>query len=248
MTGFTQRTELILQRISALASISDDETGITRTYGSPAFIKGRNLIQQWMKEAGLITWIDQVGNVRGRLNSNDPGAKVFVIASHIDTVINAGKFDGPLGVLMGLDLLEQLISKEVKPPFNIELIAFCDEEGVRFHTTFLGSKMVAGTLEIALLEKQDENGKKLGDVIRDMGGDVALLSQDAIPGNKWLGYFEIHIEQGPVLYNKNLPAAAVSAIAGQVRAELHFSGLAGHAGTVPMGLRKDALCCAAECI
>jgi allantoate deiminase len=203
---------------------------------------------KWMKEAGLETWIDQVGNVRGRLNSNEPGAKTFVIASHIDTVINAGKFDGPLGVLMGLDLLEQLIQKELKPPFNIELIAFCDEEGVRFHTTFLGSKVVAGTLEIALLEKQDDTGKKLWDVIRELGGDVALMAQDAIPREKWLGYFEIHIEQGPVLYNKHLPAAAVSAIAGQVRAELRFSGTAGHAGTVPMALRKDALCCAAECI
>lgn len=243
-----QRAEKIMSRINELASISEDEGRVTRTYGTPAFLKGRELVQQWMQEAGLDTRIDNIGNIRGRLRSENPAAKTFVIASHIDTIINAGKFDGPMGVLIGLDLLEEIIRKNTALPFHIELIGFCDEEGCRFHSTYLGSKAIAGCFDTSILDTKDANGISLQSVIQQNGGDSSKLNDDAIPKNEWLGYFEIHIEQGPVLYEKNIPVAIVSAIAGQRRAGLIFNGEAGHAGTVPMHLRKDALTCAAEFI
>lgn len=199
-----------------------------------------------MQEAGLQTRTDNIGNIRGRLLSEKANARTFVIASHIDTIINAGKFDGPMGVLMGLDLVEQIIQSGTEAPFHIELIGFSDEEGCRFHTTYLGSKVVAGSFDPATLHTKDEAGITLGEAIAEIGGDVNKLSKDAIAGEDWLGYFEIHIEQGPVLYEKDIPVGLVTAIAGQCRVGMVFNGEAGHAGTVPMDMRKDALACAAE--
>jgi len=235
-------------RIQELAAISEDQQGVTRTFGTPAFLAGSALVRSWMDAAGLETRVDSIGNVRGRLASARPGAKTFVVASHIDTVVNAGKFDGPLGVLLGLDLLAQLVQRSAELPFHIELIAFSDEEGCRFHTTYLGSKVVAGSFDHALLHKQDTAGITLADALTTMGGNPHQLSQDAIPDASWLGYFEAHIEQGPVLWEQNIPVALVTAIAGQMRVELVYKGMAGHAGTVPMGMRQDALCCAAEVV
>lgn len=241
-----QLATVILQRIEELASISEVPDAITRTFGTDAFIKGRSLVAQWMQQAGLQTHIDNIGNVRGKLLCPLPGAKTLVIASHIDTVYNAGKFDGPLGVLTGLALIEQLIEQKKQLPFHIELIAFSDEEGCRFHTTYLGSKVVAGNFDNKLLAIQDANGTTVNDVILAMGGNIDLLYQDAIAAGTWLGYFEIHIEQGPVLWKKNIPVGIVTAIAGQKRIALTFKGEAGHAGTVPMHMRNDALCAASE--
>jgi hydantoinase/carbamoylase family amidase len=243
-----QLATIILQRINELASISEVPGAITRTFGTEAFIKGRTLVAQWMQQSGLQTRIDNIGNIRGRLPSPVPGAKTLVIASHIDTVFNAGKFDGPLGVLLGLSLIEQLIEQKKTLPFHLELIAFSDEEGCRFHTTFLGSKVVAGQFDATLFTKQDTTGATLGEVIQAMGGNTDLLQQDAIPAGDWLGYFEIHIEQGPVLYEKDIPVGIVTAIAGQKRIAITFKGEAGHAGTVPMHMRNDALCAASEFI
>lgn len=243
-----QQATLILQRINELAAISEMPGVITRTLGTEAFIKGRTLVAHWMQQAGLETRIDAIGNIRGRLASSKKDAKTLVIGSHIDTVVNAGKFDGPLGVLMGLALLEQLIQQKISLPFNIELIAFCDEEGVRFHTTYLGSKVVAGQFDNNLLARQDANGTTLQEVIQAMGGNTTLLQQDAIKTEDWIGYFEIHIEQGPVLFEKNIPVGIVTAIAGQKRIAITFKGEAGHSGTVPMHMRNDALCAASEFI
>ncbi len=246
MSNELQRANNILQRINELACVSEDEGCITRTFGTNAFIEGRNKVEQWMKEAGLQTKTDNIGNIRGRLLSEKANAKTFVIASHIDTIINAGKFDGPMGVLMGLDLIEQIIQSKTEVPFHIELIGFSDEEGCRFHTTYLGSKVVAGSFDQATLHTKDEAGISLAEAIGAIGGDVNKLSKDAIAQEDWLGYFEIHIEQGPVLYEKDIPVGVVTAIAGQCRVGMVFNGEAGHAGTVPMDMRKDALACAAE--
>lgn len=248
MSTELQRADKVLHRINELAFVSEDEGCITRTYGTPAFIEGKNKVEQWMKDAGLQTSTDNIGNIRGKLWSENSQAKTFVIASHIDTIINAGRFDGPMGVLMGLDLIEQLVQSKTVLPFHIELIGFCDEEGCRFHTTYLGSKTVAGSFDKAMLEIKDAKGISLQKAIRETGGDVNNLSKDAIAKEEWLGYFEIHIEQGPVLYERNIPVGLVTAIAGQRRAGMVFNGEAGHAGTVPMDMRKDALACAAEFI
>ena len=248
MSSHLQRAEKVLQRINELASVSEDEGYITRTYGTKAFVEGRDKVGHWMKEAGLLTSVDNIGNIRGRLLSKNENAKTFVIASHIDTVINAGRFDGPLGVLMGLDLLGELARSNTPLPFHVELIGFCDEEGSRFHTAYLGSTTVTGSFDRSQLDTKDANGITLQQVIAENGGDVNKLSKDAIAKQDWLGYFEIHIEQGPVLYEKNIPVGLVTAIAGQYRVGMIFNGEAGHAGTVPMTMRKDALACAAEFI
>lgn len=245
---YLERASTILNRINELAKISEVPSCVTRTFGTYAFLEGSQRIQQWMHKAGLQTRVDAIGNVRGRLVSPIADAKTFVIASHMDTVVNAGKFDGPMGVMMGLDLIEHLSQTAKTLPFHLELIAFSDEEGVRFHTTYLGSKVVAGSFDTSLLAKQDESGTSLGEVIWAIGGKVEQLSTDAIAPNDWLGYFEIHIEQGPVLYEQKVPVAVVSAIAGQKRVEIKCAGMAGHAGTVPMDMRQDALCAAAEFI
>lgn len=243
-----QRAEKIVSRIHELASVSETGDGITRRYGTAAFLEGADKVLRWMQEAGLQARVDAIGNIRGVWSSDDPAAKTLVIASHIDTVQHAGRWDGPLGVLMGLDLLEDIIQSKKKLSFHIELIAFCDEEGVRFHTTYLGSKVVAGAFDRELLLRKDEDGISLEEAIHKAGGKTSALEKEAIAPGEWLGYFEIHIEQGPVLYERKIPAAFVTAIAGQVRAEVIFTGVAGHAGTVPMDLRNDALCGASEFI
>lgn len=248
MSAYLQRAANVLGKINELALISEDATGITRTFGTASFQQGSRLIQHWMQEIGLQTRIDAIGNVRGRLTSSKADAKTFVIASHMDTVVNAGKFDGPMGVLMGLDLVAQLVQADKPLPFHIELIAFSDEEGVRFHTTYLGSKVVAGSFDPHFLDRKDGNGTTLREAIQQMGGDVTQLADGAIAPDNWFGYFEIHIEQGPVLYERNVPVAIVTDIAGQKRIEITFTGVAGHAGTVPMMMRQDALCAAAEFI
>ncbi|KAA2241364.1 allantoate amidohydrolase [Chitinophaga agrisoli] len=246
MQTYLQRAQKIMDRIQELAAISQTEQGLTRTFGSPAWREAALTIQGWMQEAGLHTWIDNIGNVRARLNSPAPGARTFVIASHMDTVVNAGRFDGPLGIIMGLDLVAQFTHTHTPLPFHIELIAFSDEEGCRFHTTFLGSKVVAGGFEPGLLLQKDAAGITLMQAIHTNGGNETGLPADAILPEDWLGYFEIHIEQGPVLYKRNIPVAVVKAIAGQQRIAITFRGMAGHAGTVPMDMRRDALGCAAE--
>lgn len=235
------RVKNIVSRIEELASISEDSVGITRRYGTSAAAAAGRKVLEWMVRAGLTARVDAIGNVRGLLKGE--GERTLVIASHIDTVVNAGRWDGPLGVVMGLDLVENIIKSGDRLPFTIELIAFCDEEGVRFHTTYLGSKVVAGSFDPEMLQRRDEGGLRLLEV---MGGDAGALAEEAIAPGKWLGYFEIHIEQGPVLYERNIPVAPVVAIAGQLRAEVVFTGMAGHAGTVPMAMRQDALGGAAE--
>src|SRR5687767_1237806 len=205
MSDYLDRAEKIMTRINALAAISEDSACLTRTFGTKAFAEGQKLVLSWMKEARLQTRVDNIGNVRAKLVSNNKQAKTLVIGSHIDTVVNAGKFDGPLGVIAGLDIVEHLIQTGKPIPFHIELIAFSDEEGVRFHSTYLGSKVVAGSFDLSTLEKKDAGGVSLKEAIRTIGGDAGKLPQDAIPHDQWLGYFEIHIEQGPILFECDVP-------------------------------------------
>ncbi len=248
MKNYKQRAENVEARIQELAQYSDEPNCLSRIFGTKASMACRDKIASWMNEAGLQTYVDNAGNVRGRLLSEKEDAKTFVIASHYDTVIDAGKYDGPLGILAGLDLMEHLVKEKTALPFNIELIAFSDEEGVRFKTAYLGSKVVAGNFKEELLQIKDDNEISLEEVLQDNRFNASQLLQDAIPAEKWLGYYEIHIEQGPVLYKSDIAAGIVSAIAGQRRILIEFTGVAGHAGTVPMKMRTDALCAASEFI
>jgi allantoate deiminase len=223
---------LVMQRCDALGKISDEPGKITRTFASPAMRRANKLVGAWMREAGLQVREDAAFNLLGRWNSTKRGAKTFLLGSHLDTVRDAGKYDGPLGVLAAIAAAKLLRERGVKLPFNLEIVGFSDEEGVRYQTAYLGSRAFAGTLTPADLARIAE--KQIVKARRNK--------------NEFLGYAEIHIEQGPVLEKNNLPVGVVTAIAGQSRLRVEFHGVAGHAGTVPMNLRHDALAGAAEFI
>ena len=199
-----------------------------------------------MTEAGMIVQRDNVGNLRGRYEGAAPNSPTLILGSHLDSVRNAGKYDGPLGVMVAIAAVQRLDDKKLRLPFAIEVVGFADEEGLRFASTYLGSRAFAGTFEPADLERTDASGVTLAEAIRAFGGDPARVGEDRWSGSKLLGYCEVHIEQGPALEARGLPVGVVSAITGQNRYALTFAGVAGHAGTVPMEQRHDALAAAAE--
>jgi allantoate deiminase len=238
----------IMARIDALGAVSDEHGRLTRTYGSPAMRRANALVARWMREAGMRTRVDPIGNLLGFYPGSRSGSKTLLLGSHLDTVPNAGKFDGVLGVLLAIACVERLHRSKIRLPFAIGVIGFADEEGVRYRTTYLGSRALAGTLRPKDLNRKDAHGISLRDAIQAFGGSHARLRQARIAPRTLLGYLEAHIEQGPVLERMNLSTAVVTGIAGQTRARVHFTGRAGHAGTTPMQLRRDALCAAAEFI
>ncbi len=187
--------------------------------------------------------VDHAGNLRGVYEGAEKSAPRLLIASHLDTVPNAGAFDGVLGVMMGIALVEELAGKRLG--FAIEVIGFSEEEGTRFGAPFLGSRALLGTLDAALLARADADGVTVAGAIKKFGLDATKLHEAKVAARP-LGYLEIHIEQGPVLEHEDLPLGVVNAIAGQTRMEFVFTGEANHAGTTPMHLRKDALMAAAE--
>ena len=239
---------LTMQRLDALAQISEDAGKLTRTFASPAMKRAHELVGSWMREAGMAVRTDAIGNLIGHYPAATPDGKVLLFGSHLDTVRDAGKFDGPLGVLVAIVCIQQLHERGARLPFAIEVIGFADEEGVRYQSTYLGSRVVAGTFNVEDLKRVDARGITMAEAIRAFGGNPDGITSAKLDRNRLLGYAEVHIEQGPVLEQKNLAVGVVSAIAGQTRARVSFSGEAGHAGTVPMNLRQDALTAAAEFI
>ena len=221
-----------MQRCDELGAITDEPQHLTRTFHSPAMQRANALAGTWMRAAGMSVREDAAFNLIGRLASKNARAKTFLVGSHLDTVRNAGKYDGPLGVLLGIACVENLRAQKIELPFHLEVIGFSDEEGVRYQTTYLGSRAMAGTLS-----KRDLV------IIEEKGIEKARRNSREI-----LGYAEVHIEQGPVLEARKLGVGVVEAIAGQSRVRVEFTGRAGHAGTTPMDLRHDALCAAAELI
>jgi len=231
-----------------LAQWSDSPNGLTCTYLSPAHRAVAMETLNLLRQAGLRAEIDAVGNVVGRYPADDPAARTLIVASHYDTVRNAGKYDGRLGVLTALVLVEHLARSGRRLPFHLDVIAFSEEEGVRFSSSFLGSSAVAGTFDKALLERQDADGHSLAAVMHDAALDPAKIPALARRREELLGYLEVHIEQGPVLLEEGSPVGIVSAIAGSVRCLVSITGTAGHAGTVPMARRHDAAAAAAELV
>jgi allantoate deiminase len=228
-----------LERVDELARHTEEPGRLTRTYLSAPMKAVHQLLEFWMRDAGLAVRVDAVGNVIGRLESAKPNAKTLMIGSHVDTVPNAGRFDGHLGVLLGIAAAKAV--KDRTLPFALEVIAFSEEEGVRFSTPFIGSKAVSGTWNPALLDLQDAKGITLRKAILDFGLEPGDIPHAAYNPDTVLGYLEVHIEQGPVLESLNLPLGVVEGIAGQTRVNLSFHGQAAHAGTTPMHLRRDAL-------
>jgi allantoate deiminase len=199
----------------------------------------------WMEPLGADVQVDAAGNFRGVFPAAQPNAPRLLIGSHLDTIPNAGAYDGVLGVVLAIALLEELRGRRL--PFGIEVVAFSEEEGVRFGTPFIGSRALVGRLDQELLDTRDAQGISVQEAIESFGLNPEKLPQAELESNT-LGYLEFHIEQGPVLEKLNLPIALVEAIAGQSRLEFTFLGRANHAGTTPMHLRCDALAGAAEWI
>jgi allantoate deiminase len=227
----------IMKRLATLGGISEEPGRLTRRFGTPAMRQAVDTVRQWMAEAGMTTRQDPIGNLLGHYPGPTPDAKVLLLGSHLDTVPDAGKFDGALGVVIAIAGVEELAGQPL--PFALEVIAFADEEGARFNTSYLGSAAVAGDCRQA-------RRPEILDAIRAMGGDPGRLEDCRLDPQKLAGYFEVHIEQGPVLEKRRQPVGVVTAIAGQTRASATFHGEAGHAGTTPMALRHDALVAASK--
>jgi allantoate deiminase len=222
----------VMMRCDELAEISDDPGRITRTFHSPAMQRANEKVREWMEHSDLDVREDSAFNLIGRWESENRIAKTFLLGSHLDTVRDAGKYDGVLGVVVALAAVERLQRQKIRLPFHVEIIGFSDEEGMRYQTTYLGSRAMAGTLTSKDLDRIEEKGiERAKRNPRDL-----------------LGYAEVHIEQGPVLEARGLGIGVVRAIAGQTRVRAEFCGRASHAGTTPMDLRQDALCGAAEIV
>jgi allantoate deiminase len=227
----------------AVPPFSDSAEGLTRTYLSPAYHAAQDQIAAWMAEAGMSVRRDAASNLIGRYEGAVADAPALVIGSHIDSVRNAGAYDGPLGIMLGIEAVALLSSNGIRMPFAIEVYAFGDEEGSRFPAAMLTSRAVAGTLDPAALEVADRDGVRLGDLL-DL---TAYLSAKRKPDDV-IAYLEAHIEQGPVLEAEGLALGTVTGIAAQLRYEIGLSGTAGHAGTTAMGLRRDAVAGMAEMV
>jgi allantoate deiminase len=236
----------VMARCGQLATYSEEPDRLTRRYATPPMRQANAAVAGWMRAAGMATRQDAAGNLIGRYEAESPNAPALLLGSHLDTVRDAGKYDGPLGVLVALACVEYLHVQERRLPFAIEVLAFADEEGLRYHTAYLGSSAVAGTFDPAWLALTDAEGVPLAEAIRAFGGDPDTISNARWSGGHLLGYCEVHIEQGPILEREDLPVGLVTGIQGQSRLTLTFTGEAGHAGTVPMSLRRDALSAAAE--
>jgi len=237
-----------MQRCDILGAISEEPGRLTRPFASAAMREASARVDEWMSEAGMNVRRDNIGNVRGRYAGASEDGATLILGSHIDTVRDAGRYDGPLGVMVAIAAVQRLHDSGTRLPFAIEVIAFADEEGLRFGSTYLGSRAVAGRFDEAELRLTDADGVTMAEAIRAFGGDPAKLATDSWSGDRPLAYVEVHIEQGPILESLGLPVGAVSAIAGQSRYEITFTGEAGHAGTVPMDRRRDALAAASEVV
>jgi allantoate deiminase len=245
-----QPAQQVMRRLNALARISEEPGRLTRTFCSDAMKRANALVASWMRAAGMTVREDPIGNLSGTYSGTASGRKrrLFLMGSHLDTVRNAGKYDGPLGVALAVAAVEALKRERVPLPFDIGIIGFADEEGVRYQSAYLGSRAVAGTFNRKDLARKDPDGVSMADAIRRYGGDPGKLTNCRLNTAKILGYLEAHIEQGPVLEARNLPVGVVSAIAGQTRLSFVFTGDAAHAGTTPMRARRDAGCAAAAFI
>lgn len=236
----------LLAMADELRTCSEEAGSYTRTYLSPAHREAAGKLKAWMQEAGMTVREDSVGNVIGRVESKTPGARTLVTGSHFDTVRNAGKYDGVLGVILPIEVAKHLRASGKDLPFTLEVVGFADEEGVRFATSFLGSSAYIGKLDPQLFGHADEDGVSFADALEAAGFDVFRAGKDARGFDDVMGFVEVHIEQGPVLLNEGLPLGVVTAIAGASRYRVSVRGEAGHAGTVPMPMRRDALNAAAE--
>jgi allantoate deiminase len=240
--------ERILSRLKALSRHTDVPGEMTRLTLSPSHCEAAAEVLALFRAAGMEAGIDPLGSVFGRRASERNDARTLIIGSHIDTVPNGGIYDGVLGVMAGLAVVERLNAEGRRLPFALEVMAFSDEEGVRFPSTMSSSRAVAGTLDAAALDEKDRDGISRREALAAFGCDPSGWASIARDPSRLVGYLELHIEQGPVLESRDEALGVVSAIAGCSRGNVRIKGKAGHAGTTPMHLRQDALTAAAEMI
>lgn len=238
----------VTQRCELLAKRSDRSDCLMRLFCSPAMKLAHADLSDWMIAAGLRPRLDALGNLIGEPATDDSDRPVLLIGSHLDTVINAGKFDGMLGVLLGLGVVEAITTAGIKLPFDIHVVAFSEEEGVRFGWPFIGSAGIAGTFHPADLNRVDAEGVTIKEALLEFGCVPDDFRSASYKNRDVIGFIEAHLEQAVRLQETDQPVAAVSAIAGQTRAEIVIEGVAGHAGTVPHDRRCDALAAAAKLI
>ena len=235
----------VMGRLDALAIHSESSNYLLRRYLTKEHSAANSLVAQWMKQAGMQTRVDAAGNIIGRYAGLEPDAPALLVGSHLDTVRDAGRYDGALGVVLAIACVQALHDAGERFDHAVEVIGFGDEEGVRFQSTLIGSRAVAGTFDTALLDGVDAHGISMRQALRDFGLADDSLAQAARSPAQIAAYMEVHIEQGPVLEAEGLALATVTSIAGATRIEVAVDGMAGHAGTVPMALRRDALVAAA---
>ncbi len=238
----------IMQWAEEIGAISDDENGLTCAYMTAGHQRTAARLADWMRGAGMEASIDAAGNVVGRYASLDANAKTLITGSHYDTVRNGGKYDGRLGILLPIAIVRDLHERSERLPYHLEVIGFAEEEGVRFRSTFLGSNAVTGRFDMALLDTRDADGVSMREALQQAGHDPRQIPAIARDPATLLGYVEVHIEQGPVLLDQGLPLGVVTAIAGSSRYLVELTGLASHAGTTPMHMRRDAAAAAAEIV
>lgn len=243
-----QQATWVMQACEALGKLSQSPDFVDRRYLSQEHKAANALVASWMKERNMSTWQDEVGNIWGRLASKKPDAKSLLFGSHLDTVVNGGKYDGMLGVTTPIALLDMLAKTKVELPFHIDIVGFCDEEGTRFGSTLLGSRALTGKWQSDWAELCDTDGISLRQAMLNFGLDFDKVDDAKISPAALHAYIETHIEQGPVLEANDLAVGVVSAIAGAKRLQVSIAGMAGHAGTVPMDSRRDALAGASEMI
>jgi len=243
--AIADRAEKVIARCKRLASVTEVPGSTCRTFLSIAMRECYRVVGDWLEVAGAEVTIDAAGNLRGFYPAAQTAAPRLLLGSHLDTVPDAGAYDGVLGVVLAVSLLETL--EDRKLPFAIEVIGFSEEEGIRFGTPFIGSRALAGRVDDELLNRTDTNGVSVRTTIENFGLKPAEISKAAMNSDS-LAYVEFHIEQGPVLESLGIPLGVVEGIAGQTRAEFTFLGRANHAGTTPMNLRHDAMSAAAEWI
>ena len=237
-----------MDRIEVLGAISEADGMLTRRYLTAEHRRANDAVRGWMEAAGMAVREDAVGNIIGRYEGAEPDAAALMIGSHLDTVIDGGKYDGTLGVLSGIACVAAFNEAGQRFPFAIEVVGFGDEDGARFQSTFLGSRAIAGTFDHAILTRLDGDGISVAKAMAAFGLDTGAIDGAAYGCKDVLAYLELHIEQGPVLEQQGLAVGVVTAIAGASRLSVTVTGEAGHAGTVPMALRRDALAAASECV
>lgn len=250
MCGSDQTVEATraMEHLDRLGGITDEPGRLTRLAFSPALRKANAELLVWMRAAGMTARIDAAGNVVGRYEGQTPGAPAILLGSHLDTVRNAGRYDGALGVVAALAVIERLAACGERLPLAIEIVAFADEEGTRFGGTILGSWALAGKVPADWRRRVDADGVGAEAAVRAFGVDPEAIEDASRAGSPPIAYVELHIEQGPALEEADAPLGVVTAIAGATRLLVTIDGAAGHAGTVPMASRQDALVAASECV